>query len=130
MSTTPNPQDVDLLAGSLALEPHLPGPADVPPAQELTDTADLPPTVGDTQALAALLTGGGDLRVASSRMVAAGADPDRVRAAVDLTDTYTRALADLLRAVDHTVAGARGARVELAAANARLAQLEQGRGVA
>lgn len=125
-NTTPEPEpaDVDPHTGSLALEPHLPGPADLPATGNLPDDAD---TVADPAALAARLTGGGALQAASDRMIAVGTPPERVHAAVALTDTYTRAVADLLTAVDRVIADQPGAMTDLTDANARLAQLEQGR---
>lgn len=120
----PKPADIDLLAGTLALEPHLPGPADLPPANELPDDAD---TVADPAALAARLTGSTALRAQAANMIAAGAPEHHVRAAVQHTEHYTRLVADLLTAVDDVIAHRPGALAKLTYVNCRLAWLEQDR---
>lgn len=120
----PKPADLDLLAGTLALEPHLPGPADVPPAAELPDDAD---TVADPAALAARLTGSTELRAQAAAMIGAGAPADRVTAAVHETECYTRLVAALLAAVDDVIADRPGAGAKLRYVNCRLAWLEQDR---
>lgn len=128
-NTTPKPKpaDLDLLAGSLALEPHLPGPADVPDADTMPDDAD---TVADPAALAARLTGSRELRAQAAHMVAAGAPADHVAAAVHHTEIYTRLVADLLTAVDDVIADRPGGLAKLTYANCRLAWLEQDRDAA
>lgn len=116
-------------SGIFDLAPGLPSPADPPPVEAMPDDADL---VADPAALAALLTGSGDLYTVAQAMVEAGASAVDVAAAVERTAAYALALTELMTAVQDVVAArdphalAR-ARQDLYSANARLAQLEQGR---
>lgn len=123
INAKPKPADVDLLAGPLALEPHLPAPTDLPPTGQLPDDAD---TIANPAALAARLTGSADVRRQGAHMIAAGAPAERVAAAVEQTETYARAVAGLLRAVDGVLSDRDGAHAALRDANAHLARIEQG----
>lgn len=123
MSTTSLPENQS--EPGITLPPELPSPADLPPVENLPDGADM---LADPIALAALLTGSEDMRAVGHAMVEAGAAPQDVLAAMERTEGYARLLVDLFLAVDSVLRGVPDARSGLHAVNARLAQLEQGRG--
>jgi len=131
MSTHPKADDVNLLSGSLALEPGLPGPTDLPRATDMPATADtVTDTVTDPTALAARLTGAVALRDQAGRMIEAGAPAERVAAVVMRTEIYARAVTDLLDAVNNVIKGTPGALIDLAGATTHLARIEQEQGAA
>lgn len=123
LHTEPETEPADP-TGSLALETHLPDPADLPPASDMPDDAD---TIADTAALAGRLTGSTDLRAQAARMIEAGAPAEHVQAAVHRTEIYTRVVTDLLCAVDDVIAARPGAMAKLRYVNCRLAWIEQDR---
>lgn len=123
MSTTLKPEHTPAdLTGSLALEAHLPDPADLPPAGDMPDDAD---TVANPAALAGRLTGSTDLRAQAAHMIKAGALAEQVQTAVHHTEIYTRVLTDLLTAVDDVIAKRPNGMAKLTYANCRLAWIEQ-----